>query len=167
MLLTLPRQVGTCLSFPNQLVSLTIPVQYEIVDLLDIETPKARISRSQATLEKEKRAKYAQQLFDELNEAVFKSALPKETKLSWNKRLLTTTGRAGWRKWAKCSQVAVDKSHFDTENKGVKMVRTLRKLNCRKRFWTVMVSLSCQNVGPLAYRGQKELGTRCHMRCAI
>ncbi|KIL70582.1 hypothetical protein M378DRAFT_6545 [Amanita muscaria Koide BX008] len=87
-----PLRVGTNVSSP------ATPVRHLSVISKSIETPKAKTSRAQAALEKEKRAKYAQQLFDELNEAVFKSALPKETKLSWNKRLLTTAGRAVWRK---------------------------------------------------------------------
>ena len=41
-----------------------------------------------------KRHEYAQQLFDDLNKSVFKGGLPNNTQLNWNKRLLTTAGRA-------------------------------------------------------------------------
>lgn len=52
--------------------------------------------KAQAAAEQAKREVYAQQLFTELNRIVFKDGLPKETKLNWNKRLLTTAGRAKW-----------------------------------------------------------------------
>lgn len=42
------------------------------------------------------REKYAAVLFAELNHTVFGDGLPKDTKLEWNKRLLTTAGRARW-----------------------------------------------------------------------
>ncbi|KAF8349845.1 SprT-like family-domain-containing protein, partial [Amanita rubescens] len=54
--------------------------------------------KANAAREREKRERYAEDLFSELNEEVFKSSLPKETKLTWNKRLLTTAGRASWRR---------------------------------------------------------------------
>lgn len=47
-----------------------------------------------AAAEQERRERYAQELFVELNRVIFRDGLPKETKLSWNKRLLTTAGRA-------------------------------------------------------------------------
>ncbi|KAG5715917.1 HMG box-containing protein C19G7.04 [Termitomyces sp. T112] len=52
--------------------------------------------RAQAAAEQERRVIYAQKLFEELNRSVFENKLPKETKLNWNKRLLTTAGRAKW-----------------------------------------------------------------------
>ncbi|KAF9454955.1 hypothetical protein P691DRAFT_799965 [Macrolepiota fuliginosa MF-IS2] len=48
--------------------------------------------------EQARREKYAQNLFDELNTLVFKNGLPQKTKLNWNKRLLTTAGRAKYRR---------------------------------------------------------------------
>ncbi|KAF8887770.1 SprT-like family-domain-containing protein, partial [Infundibulicybe gibba] len=53
-------------------------------------------TKAQAAAEQLRREKYAQELFDELNRVVFKNGLPKETKLNWNKRLLSTAGRAKW-----------------------------------------------------------------------
>ncbi|KAG5646085.1 hypothetical protein DXG03_004508 [Asterophora parasitica] len=52
--------------------------------------------RAQAAAEQGRRERYAQVLFSELNHSVFKDGLPKETKLNWSKRLLTTAGRAKW-----------------------------------------------------------------------
>lgn len=49
--------------------------------------------------EQARREKYAQELFTELNMSVFKNGLPQETKLNWNKRLLTTAGRAKYRRY--------------------------------------------------------------------
>lgn len=43
-----------------------------------------------------RREKYAAVLFAELNQRIFGDGLPKDTKLEWNKRLLTTAGRARW-----------------------------------------------------------------------
>lgn len=52
--------------------------------------------KGQAAAEQARREQYAEELFAELNQVVFKEGLPKETKLVWNKRLLTTAGRAKW-----------------------------------------------------------------------
>ncbi|KAG6872461.1 hypothetical protein C0995_009564 [Termitomyces sp. Mi166 len=52
--------------------------------------------KAQAAVEQERRVIYAQELFDDLNRSVFEGRLPKETKLNWSKRLLTTAGRAKW-----------------------------------------------------------------------
>ncbi|KAG6889455.1 hypothetical protein C0992_005077, partial [Termitomyces sp. T32_za158] len=52
--------------------------------------------KAQAAVEQERRVTYAQSLFEELNRSVFEDKLPKETKLNWSKRLLTTAGRAKW-----------------------------------------------------------------------
>ncbi|KAK2461725.1 hypothetical protein APHAL10511_006188 [Amanita phalloides] len=60
--------------------------------------PKRRSKKANSALEREKRIKYAEELFSELNNAVFKNGLPMDTKLTWNKRLLTTAGRANWRR---------------------------------------------------------------------
>lgn len=52
--------------------------------------------------EEEQRAlhTYAASFFDEVNRTVFKLGLPEDTKLNWNKRLLTTAGRAKWHRYA-------------------------------------------------------------------
>ncbi|KAL6300289.1 SprT-like family-domain-containing protein [Sparassis latifolia] len=44
------------------------------------------------------RETYAQAFFDELNRVVFQGRIPQDTQLRWNKRLLTTAGRAKWHK---------------------------------------------------------------------
>ena len=61
-------------------------------------SPKTRSSgkKAQQTVEQQRRHDYAQQLFDDLNASIFKGGLPNNTALNWNKRLLTTAGRAKW-----------------------------------------------------------------------
>jgi len=49
--------------------------------------------------EQARRERYAQELFDELNKSVFGNGLPENTKLNWNKRLLTTAGKAKYRRY--------------------------------------------------------------------
>lgn len=55
--------------------------------------------KAHAAAEQARREKYAADLFEELNRVVFKDGLPKETKMNWNKRLLTTAGRAKWHRF--------------------------------------------------------------------
>lgn len=43
-------------------------------------------------------ASYAQRWYDDLNLEVFDSKLPKDTELIWNKKLLTTAGRAHYKR---------------------------------------------------------------------
>ena len=61
------------------------------------KTPRVSKKALQAA-EQLKRENYAQELFMDLNTRVFKGGLPKETTLKWSNRLLTTAGRARWRK---------------------------------------------------------------------
>ncbi|KAG1885658.1 SprT-like family-domain-containing protein [Suillus subluteus] len=61
-----------------------------------INKPSPRIPVRGKAEEQARREKYAAQLFEELNSTIFKNGLPRETKLNWNKRLLTTAGRAKW-----------------------------------------------------------------------
>ncbi|KAI0090038.1 SprT-like family-domain-containing protein [Irpex rosettiformis] len=57
-------------------------------------------------IEQTRREKYAQDLFDELNRVVFKSGLPEDTALKWSNRLLTTAGRAKWKRSRDGSQTS-------------------------------------------------------------
>ncbi|GLB36558.1 putative sprT homologue [Lyophyllum shimeji] len=52
--------------------------------------------KAQAAADLLRRQRYAQEFFEELNRTVFKGGLPKDTKLNWSKRLLTTAGKARW-----------------------------------------------------------------------
>ncbi|KAF7986222.1 hypothetical protein HWV62_38666 [Athelia sp. TMB] len=54
-------------------------------------TKKERVAEEQA-----RREQYASELFSTLNSTIFKDQLPKETKLNWNVRLLSTAGKAKW-----------------------------------------------------------------------
>jgi len=62
-------------------------------------TPRSS-KKVQLAAEQEKRHEYAVCLFNDLNRTVFKNGLPEDTKLNWNKRLLTTAGRAKWHRLA-------------------------------------------------------------------
>ncbi|KAI0700411.1 SprT-like family-domain-containing protein [Cytidiella melzeri] len=57
-------------------------------------------------IEQARREKYAEDLFEELNKHVFKDGLPKETTLKWSNRLLTTAGRARWKRSRDGSQTS-------------------------------------------------------------
>ncbi|KAL4068257.1 SprT-like family-domain-containing protein [Scleroderma yunnanense] len=59
-------------------------------------TPCRKSKKAQEAEEQARREQYAADLFTQLNQTVFDNRLPKETKLEWNKRLLTTAGRARW-----------------------------------------------------------------------
>jgi hypothetical protein len=69
--------------------------------------PKSKTAKSTTRVSKKaieeaeqlRREKYAQGLFQELNGTVFKNGLPESTKLNWNKRLLTTAGKAKYRRY--------------------------------------------------------------------
>jgi len=64
--------------------------------------PKSTARKSKKATEEAEQARreiYAQELFDELNKSVFGNGLPENTKLNWNKRLLTTAGKAKYRRY--------------------------------------------------------------------
>lgn len=61
------------------------------------KTPRVSKKALQAA-EQTRREAYAEQLFKDLNTTVFDGGLPESTQLKWSNRLLTTAGRARWRK---------------------------------------------------------------------
>ncbi|KAH9068047.1 SprT-like family-domain-containing protein [Lactarius deliciosus] len=61
------------------------------------KTPRTS-KKALALAEQAERAAYAQSLFDDLNLSVFDGGLPVTTTLVWSNRLLTTAGRARWRR---------------------------------------------------------------------
>lgn len=63
------------------------------------ETPRPKSKKAQTEAEQRRRHDYAQQLFTDLNLSIFKQGLPVNTKLNWNKRLLTTAGRAKFHRY--------------------------------------------------------------------
>ncbi|KAH7914475.1 SprT-like family-domain-containing protein [Hygrophoropsis aurantiaca] len=71
-------------------------------------TKKSQLAAGQA-----RRAKYASDLFIELNRTVFNNGLPSETKLNWSKRLLTTAGRAKWHR----SREGIDTTEIELATK--------------------------------------------------
>ncbi|KAH9486658.1 HMG box-containing protein C19G7.04 [Psilocybe cubensis] len=58
------------------------------------QTSKRITKKAQLEAEQRRLHAYAQQLFNDLNKYVFNQQLPEGTLLNWNKRLLTTAGRA-------------------------------------------------------------------------
>lgn len=60
------------------------------------KSPTKSSKKARDAAEQLGREKYAADLFAELNHTVFDDGLPKNTKLEWNTRLLTTAGRARW-----------------------------------------------------------------------
>ncbi|KAI6045031.1 SprT-like family-domain-containing protein [Pisolithus marmoratus] len=60
------------------------------------KSPTKSSKKVRDAAEQLRREKYAVNLFAELNHTVFGDGLPKDTKLEWSKRLLTTAGRARW-----------------------------------------------------------------------
>jgi hypothetical protein len=61
--------------------------------------PRLNTKKARAEAELLRRQEYAQKLFDDLNKSVFKEGLPASTKLVWNKRLLTTAGKAKYHRY--------------------------------------------------------------------
>lgn len=63
------------------------------------KTPRVT-KKQQQQAERERLQAYAAAFFRELNEGVFGGGIPEATELVWSKRLLTTAGRAHWKRWA-------------------------------------------------------------------
>ncbi|KAH9921399.1 SprT-like family-domain-containing protein [Fomitopsis serialis] len=59
--------------------------------------------------EQQRRERYANTFFDEMNRLVFGHGLPSKTELKWSKRLLTTAGKANWHR----SREGVDSTRID------------------------------------------------------
>lgn len=75
------------------------PIPGRAAKELGQETPRKTTKRAQLEAEQKKRHDYAQHLFIDLNKVVFNQGLPEGTKLNWNKRLLTTAGRAKYHRF--------------------------------------------------------------------
>lgn len=93
-----PSSSSTSLPVPSQTPTRASTTRPQVTPMQGGKSTRV----SQKALAAAKRAqleRYARELFDELNEAVFESKLP-ETKLVWNVRLQTTAGRAHWHKYA-------------------------------------------------------------------
>ncbi|PPQ78197.1 hypothetical protein CVT26_007574 [Gymnopilus dilepis] len=83
---------------PNRVTDLTTPVHTpnSSTKKMPASQTRSRLNSKKAILEADlkRRKDYAQQLFSDLNELVFKQGLPSDTQLNWNKRLVSTAGRA-------------------------------------------------------------------------
>ncbi|KAF8665092.1 hypothetical protein AX16_000560 [Volvariella volvacea WC 439] len=101
------------------------------------QQPPRTGKKAQAAAERARREAYAQQLFDELNKTVFGNELPSDTKLMWNKRLLTTAGRAKWNR----SKEGVETSSIELAEKILdcdeRIRNTLSHEMCHLATWTI------------------------------
>ncbi|KZT06217.1 uncharacterized protein LAESUDRAFT_653810 [Laetiporus sulphureus 93-53] len=61
------------------------------------KTPR-RTQKAMRDAEQARREAFARALFEDLNRTIFGEKIPATTQLTWNKRLLTTAGRARWHK---------------------------------------------------------------------
>lgn len=87
--------------------------------------------------EQEKRHEYAVSLFNDLNRTVFKNGLPEDTKLNWNKRLLTTAGRAKWhrsREGVQTAEIELAEKILDCEER---IRNTLSHEMCHLASWII------------------------------
>lgn len=75
------------------------PIGRKIIRPKSAKTTTRMSKKAAEEAEQARREKYAQELFDELNKSVFGNGLPENTKLNWNKRLLTTAGKARYRRY--------------------------------------------------------------------
>lgn len=100
------------------------------------KTPRLNTKKAREEAEILRRQEYAQKLFDDLNKSVFKDGLPASTKLVWNKRLLTTAGKAKYHRYEidHNKQSTCSLLYPVTE----KVLRP-RKLSSQRRSWIVMV----------------------------
>ncbi|KAF9456798.1 SprT-like family-domain-containing protein [Collybia nuda] len=99
--------------------------------------PPCSSKKAKAAAEQAEREAYAQKLFTELNYVVFKNALPKETKLNWNKRLLTTAGRAKWhrsRDGTQITEIELAEKILDCEER---IRNTLSHEMCHLASWLI------------------------------
>lgn len=97
-----------------------------------------RVSKKAAEqAELARRQAYARQLFDDLNATVFKKQLPSSTQLIWSPRLLTTAGRAHWRK----SSVGVETTEIQLATKILdcdeRIRNTLSHEMCHLACWVI------------------------------
>ncbi|KAF5337267.1 hypothetical protein D9611_003404 [Ephemerocybe angulata] len=99
-------------------------------------TPRVNSKKAKEE-QQEKLYTYASSLFEELNRTVFKGGLPADTKLNWNKRLLTTAGRAKWHK----SRDAVQTSEIELAEKILtsreRIRNTLSHEMCHLAAWVI------------------------------
>ncbi|EAU92950.2 hypothetical protein CC1G_03737 [Coprinopsis cinerea okayama7 len=97
-----------------------------------------RVSKKKTREEEQaKLREYASELFQELNRTVFNNELPFDTKLNWNKRLLTTAGRAKWHR----SREGVQTSEIELAEKiltsSERIRNTLSHEMCHLASWVI------------------------------
>nr|VWP02555.1 Oligopeptide transporter OPT-like protein [Ganoderma boninense] len=88
-------------------------------------TPKTPRMTKKALHEREleRRRAYAQAFFEELNRSIFGGGIPASTELQWNKRLLTTAGRAHWHRRVTCAWFTPDACEPRVPSRANKVMR--------------------------------------------
>ncbi|KAF5312656.1 hypothetical protein D9619_003090 [Psilocybe cf. subviscida] len=99
------------------------------------KTPRLNTKKAREEAEILRRQEYAQKLFDDLNKSVFKDGLPASTKLVWNKRLLTTAGKAKYhREGVTTTQIELAEKILDCDER---IRNTLSHEMCHLATWVI------------------------------
>lgn len=113
------------------------PIGRKIIRPKSAKTTTRMSKKAAEEAEQARREKYAQELFDELNKSVFGNGLPENTKLNWNKRLLTTAGKARYRR----SRHGVETSEIELATKILdcdeRIRNTLSHEMCHLATWVI------------------------------
>ncbi|KJA29356.1 hypothetical protein HYPSUDRAFT_211237 [Hypholoma sublateritium FD-334 SS-4] len=110
--------------------------------------PRPNTKKARLAAELLKRHEYAQQLFDDLNKAVFKGGLPDNTQLNWNKRLLTTAGKAKYHRSTQgvvTAEIELAEKILDCEER---ITNTLSHEMCHLATWIIDQRIDAHH-GPL------------------
>ncbi|KAF8167847.1 SprT-like family-domain-containing protein [Crassisporium funariophilum] len=113
------------------------PTSQRLTGKAPASTPRTTSKNAKLAAEQQKRHEFAQRLFIDLNKAVFKNGLPEDTQLNWNKRLLTTAGRAKWhrsREGIQTTQIELAEKILDCEER---IRNTLSHEMCHLATWII------------------------------
>jgi SprT-like family len=128
-------------------------------------TGAPRTSKKKAREEEQARLRQeADILFKELNRTIFAGGLPEETKLNWNKRLLTTAGRAKWHRYARSRGTPPRGLTPPQVSRGCS---DLRNRTCREDSHILRSENRFRVEEWDSDLPQKEYVTPCPMKCAI
>lgn len=107
------------------------------------KTPRLGTKKAREEADLSRRQVYAQKVFDDLNKSVFKEGLPSGTQLVWNKRLLTTAGKAKYHRYGYPTEtLSADSCLRPVTETGSRR----RRLSLRRRSLIVTVGLQAGTV---------------------
>ncbi|KXN87546.1 HMG box-containing protein C19G7.04 [Leucoagaricus sp. SymC.cos] len=133
---------------PSATSAVNMPVSRKTIRTKSAKLTTRVSKKAIAEAEQTSRERYAQDLFDELNKSVFKNGLPEKTELRWNKRLLTTAGKAKYRR----SRDGVETSEIELATKVLdceeRIRNTLSHEMCHLATWVIDKNLD-ENHGKL------------------